>query len=149
MKKLNLLTIILLIFAIPSLAQDKVEAYDQDVRKLLELTGSTATFNTVIDQMIGNYRQSDLGVPDEFWDQVLKEFKKDPLEELYKMILPIYKRHLTHEEIRGLITFYESEIGKTFIEKMPMIMQESMQAGSEWGQMIAEKITRKLKEEGY
>lgn len=149
MKKLNLLPIILLIFTIPVLAQDEAEAYDQDVRKLLELTGSTATFNTVIDQMIGNYRQSDLGVPDEFWDEVIKEFKKDPLEDLYKMILPIYKRHLSHEEIKGLISFYESEIGKTFIKKMPMIMQESMQAGSEWGQMIAEKITKKLKEEGY
>lgn len=29
------------------------------------------------------------------------------------------------------------------------IIQESMQAGSAWGQMIAKKVTKKLKEEGY
>jgi len=35
------------------------------------------------------------------------------------------------------------------IEKLPLITQESMQAGGEWGKQLSEKIMQRLKEKGY
>jgi hypothetical protein len=35
------------------------------------------------------------------------------------------------------------------VEKMPIIMQESMQVGAEWGKQMGEKVLENLKQKGY
>lgn len=39
----------------------------------------------------------------------------------------IYRETFTQEEINGLIAFYESPLGRSFIDKMPVVMQRSNQ----------------------
>jgi hypothetical protein len=64
----------------------------------------------------------------------------------------IYHRHLDDKEIRGLIAFYETPLGKKLIEVTPAISQESVAAGMAWGQRMApilnQRITDRLKKEG-
>jgi hypothetical protein len=65
------------------------------------------------------------------------------------LVTPIYDKYYTEADIDQLITFYNSPIGKKSVELMPVIMQESMSVGQEWGKKIAEKIAKKLKDKGY
>ena len=62
------------------------------------------------------------------------------------MIIPIYEKHFTHEELKQLIAFYESPIGKKLIKVQPQIMMESMAAGEEWGKKLVQKAMEKLRE---
>jgi len=41
----------------------------------------------------------------------------------------IYKQNFSESEIEGLLAFYQSPVGKSFVEKMPAISQESMMLG--------------------
>ncbi|HZP85259.1 MAG TPA: DUF2059 domain-containing protein [Burkholderiales bacterium] len=41
------------------------------------------------------------------------------------VLVQIYQETFTQEEIDGLIDFYRSAVGRTFIEKMPVVMQKS------------------------
>jgi hypothetical protein len=84
--------------------------------------------------------------PDEYWDLVLKEFSGG---ELVQLIIPIYDRHFSHEEIKDIIKFYETPTGKKMVEKLPLITQESMNAGQQWGMEIGEIIQNKLIKDGY
>jgi len=43
----------------------------------------------------------------------------------------LYVQNFTTAEIQALLDFYESPAGKAFVEKMPVIMQESMVIGQQ------------------
>jgi hypothetical protein len=71
------------------------------------------------------------------------------MTDLVKMLVPVYKKHLTLADVEGLITFYKSPVGQKFAKKTPMITQESMQIGQQWGMVIGQKFADKMKEKGY
>ena len=60
---------------------------------------------------------------------------------LVDIIVPIYAKHYTQEEIKELIKFYKTDLGKKTIEIMPVIMTESMVAGQKWGQGLGPQIS--------
>ena len=58
-------------------------------------------------------------------------------------------KYMTKEDLEDLIKFYQSPIGKKFAKNTPMIVQESMQIGQEWGMKIGEDFAKKMKKKGY
>jgi hypothetical protein len=72
-------------------------------------------------------------------------------EELsYAKIKPLYietfGRVYTDDDVRNLITFYESPTGRKFIEKQPQLMQESFAAMQQRMQPIMQRIAREIEE---
>ncbi len=70
------------------------------------------------------------------------------IEEIY---YPLYDKYFTENDLRDLIEFYKSPIGRKFIRIMPDLLQESMQRSGEiLNPMIIELINEILQEEkGY
>ena len=99
-----------------------------------------------MDQMMSSFKNSYSTVKQEFWDNFRKEINANDIENL---ILPVYDKYYTETDIDQLITFYNSPIGKKMINTMPLVMQESMKAGQNWGREIGEKVLARLKEKGY
>lgn len=64
-------------------------------------------------------------VATQIFDQFLG---KDFVAEATRMVIDIYGRHFTTEEINQLADFYSTPVGKKMTAKLPVIMQESMQA---------------------
>jgi len=95
------------------------------------------------------FKQQQSNVPKEFWDEFTVEVNKDAINQLVKLVLPIYQKHLTEADLLGVIAFYETPSGKKFAEKTPLITQESMLAGQEWGKQIGQRVVDKLKDKGY
>lgn len=44
------------------------------------------------------------------------------------IMIDIYRKSFTEQEVRSMLTFYQSPAGKSVIAKMPLAMQASMQA---------------------
>jgi hypothetical protein len=42
-------------------------------------------------------------------------------------MIPLYDKHFTHEEVKDLITFFESSTGKKMLEKTPELTAELSQ----------------------
>jgi hypothetical protein len=147
MKKTILASLILaLVCLAPARAQQAAPADDtaakrQDIRKLLEVTGSAKLGQQVLAQMVQTFKSSNPKVPEEFWDQVMKEFDSGTMIDL---VVPVYEKHLTHEDVKGMLAFYESPLGQKLIAVTPAITQESMQAGQQWGLEIARRIQQRL-----
>jgi hypothetical protein len=121
-------------------------AKQQDILKLLRLSGSAELGLQAMDQIMMSFEEMFPDVPAGFWADFRNEAKA---EDLLDMMVPIYDKYYTHDDIRDLIKFYESPIGQKMIETMPLVLQESMQAGQEWGRALSEKMLQKLKEKGY
>ncbi len=136
----GLAVLCLLALAHPLQAQEG-NTKEQDIRKLLVLTGSDKLAEQIMDQMMSTLDAE--GEDKKFWDDFRAGI--DP-EELIRMTIPIYDKHLTHEEIKGLIAFYQTPLGAKLIEKLPAIAQDSMVVGMEWGEKVATKAMAKMEE---
>ncbi len=134
----------------PSTARAAVDpaaaAKRKDIRRLLELSGSAKLGLQMMDQMMGQFRGMMPNVPPEFWD----DFRQGvDMDDLINLIVPVYERHFTHDDVRGLIAFYESDVGRKLVSVQPAILKDSMTAGEAWGRDIAARVTERLRVKGY
>jgi uncharacterized protein len=61
-------------------------------------------------------------------------------EKLMPHLLQIYRESFDQAEITGLIEFYRSPLGQSFVSKMPVVMQKSMTATQTMIQQLAPKL---------
>ncbi len=137
---------------------DTLSAKHQDTEKLMELVGTRRIlrdlFDQDIDAQIAAMRHARPDVPDQFWQDFTVEFKRQASpDELMKAILPIYDKHFSHQEIRQLIAFYESPLGRKISTTLPEIQLESIEAGRAWGEQLGDRmhevLKQRLAEKGY
>ena len=128
-----------------------------DIKRLMEVTKAADTGRQMGDmmalrivQMTGVYRPEAIARCRVLAAEMVKELLAD--DKLMDEVIPIYARHFTHADVRGMIDFYDTPLGKKTIKAMPSLMQESMQASHHWAQEVMpslqEKITARLKAEG-
>jgi len=119
-------------------------AFAKDIRRLLELTGAKDQGQQAMQLMLAQFKKTMPQVPVEFWDKFMKKIDMD---ELINMTVPIYAKYLTHEDVKGLIRFYGSPLGRRFVKAQPGIQRESMQAGMAWGQKVGKQVLQELQAE--
>ena len=68
-------------------------------------------------------------------------------DEMIEMVIPIYQKYLTEEDIQAINAFYNTPEGKKLIRVQPAIVQESVQAGQQWGEELARRVIEKYEEE--
>ena len=117
-----------------------------DIRKLIELTGAANISADALQKMIEPLKASYPQVPEEFWNTFVHEVHSD---ELVDLVIPIYDKYYTHAEIQELMRFYQSPVGQKTIKVLPKLSAEAIDAGQEWGRMVADRAMRKLREKGY
>ena len=120
------------------------EASEESIRALMNSTGMGQLGVQMIGQMIPELKKMAPDAPEKFWQDFMAEVNPD---ELVDLIIPVYRKHLTEEDIIALNEFYQSDVGKKLIARQPAIMQESMLAGQQWGQVLAQRVLQKYEEQ--
>jgi hypothetical protein len=69
--------------------------------------------------------------------------------ELMNMLIRVYDKYLTEEDLDALIAFYSTDTGQKIIKSLPEITKESMNVGAEWGREVGAKLMEQLKAKGY
>ena len=135
-----------------SLLSEQVRAQSpakhDDIKQLLTLTGARAIGLHASTQILEMYKRAHTDVPAEVWQEIWRDVEARIEEFVTERLVPIYDQHLSHEDIKGLIVFYESPLGKKLLQVMPLMSQESMLAGQAWGRDFAESVQQKLLERG-
>ena len=127
-----------------AIAQEK-SSFEEKVARMLEVSGARQNFDAAILNMVELQKRAYADIlSDEFFDELGKEMMKVGFEKLTPEFVPIYKRHLTEEELDEIIKFYESEVGQSLVQKMPLIMNEAMQIGAAWGEEIGQEIYERV-----
>jgi hypothetical protein len=62
-------------------------------------------------------------------------------------VVVIYARNFTADELREVTAFYRGPVGQKFLEKMPVIAQESVAMGQKFGQEIGAELRNRMIEE--
>jgi hypothetical protein len=124
--------------------QTKIDpAKEADIRQLLKLVGvrnimaetmesTTRSIRPVLNNALppGEYREK---LVDLFF---VKFQSKMDLNYLLDAAVMVYDKHFSHEEIKGLIKFYETPLGQKVISELPQVTNELREAGEKWGEKI-------------
>ena len=122
-----------------------------DIHRLFELTGAANLGTQMMDNMSknvkplmtkslppGDYREK---LIDLWFERFRSKFNPDAI---LNMAIPVYDKHLTREDIRGLIEFYQTPLGQKAIHELPAIQTELFESGSKLGQEVGMTSMREV-----
>ncbi|WP_082076994.1 DUF2059 domain-containing protein [Bradyrhizobium sp. LTSPM299] len=78
---------------------------------------------------------------------VLLEGFQARYDELSEAVAIIYANNFTPDDLQGLIAFYKSPVGQKFLQKTPVVTQQSLLAGQKFGQSVAADMRQRIIEE--
>lgn len=145
MKKSFTIIVFMLLFSTIAFGQAD-EEYRITLKKMFEVSGSEGSYQIIINQMFTMYKQKYSDVETEVWNDIEEEFHKTSLDDITEMLVPVYSKYLTKEDLEELITFYQTEVGERLAKNTPSIMQEAMQVGQLWGMKIDKDFKKMMKE---
>ncbi|GIU51892.1 hypothetical protein TUM4438_43060 [Shewanella sairae] len=122
------------------------QASAESVKKLMQKTGAGELGIQAMKQMLPALKNIIPDAPESFWTDYMAEFNP---EDLVEMTVPIYQKYLTEEEVQALNAFYDTPAGKKLIKVQPSIIQESMMAGQQWGQAVAQDVMQKYQSQAH
>ncbi len=101
------------------------EAFKNDVLKYLDISGQANTFKMITKDLSAN-------IPEAKKEDFQRDLDKSIAELMGKMG-DMYMTEFTHDEIKALLKFYESPIGKKLTEKTEVLYNKGQTVGQEWG----------------
>jgi hypothetical protein len=119
---------------------------DRDVHDLLDITGAFALGQQMMHSMFQTFSQANPSIPQKFWVDMEKRFKK---EDFYLLLTPIYRTHLSAADIKELLAFYRTPLGGRLIKAMPLITRDSLAVGQRWGKKVTDDVKAEAKRRGY
>ncbi|MGZ0015640.1 DUF2059 domain-containing protein [Yeosuana sp. AK3] len=126
MKKIVLVCLFLV--AVATQAQDNADFKNETV-EFLKITGAATAFENAIAQ-IG------AGVSEANKEAYTKE-AMGTLDGLYDKMADLYMAEFTQDEIRELVVFYNTSLGKKLAEKQVGLSQKAMMFGQSWGMEVS------------
>lgn len=138
----------------PAAADDLTPQKREDIKKLMAVTGSAnmaRQFGAAFSQQMFNaIKASKPDIPDRALaimnDELIALFseKLSAPGGLLDLVIPIYDRFFTHQDILDFLTFYESPAGRKAVTLMPQVLSESMAMGQRWGESLGPEIRGRL-----
>lgn len=134
----------------PASAQPLDPAVRADIEQLLAVTGSssmgTQMASLMSDQMLQVMRREQPDIPPRVLSLVQEVFTEEFTRAfgtgggIAESLVQIYAKHFSPDDVRGLLAFYNTELGRRSIQVMPTVMREGALAGQAW----AEKETPRI-----
>jgi hypothetical protein len=133
-----------------------------DIINLLKISGAAGIVSKIgiyaSNQIIDNLQRNEIELTPRIIEIIREENSALIYEQtsddqaLFSFLIPIYDKYFTHNEIKGLISFYDSELGRKTVQVMPSLMDECFAAREKWGQFIVpiavDRIVKRLEAEG-
>ena len=121
-----------------------------EVRRLLEITGGVKLgiqFSSSLQALLSANLEKTLPegerkrtISQRLTDRVIEKSYARFTAEAVDIMLPVYDKYFTLQELRDLNTFYESTLGRKVIQVMPQLLQESMAIGQRWAEQIRPQL---------
>lgn len=130
-----------------------------DIERLLEITGAAALGKQMASVATAQFalvlKQAHPDIPQRILDILPAEVEHvftTHMGSFTDRMIRLYHKYYTGKEIKELLRFYSTDLGRKTIQVMPALLNESMQAGQEWGKslgpVIQQRIAARLKQEG-
>lgn len=137
-------------------AHAEAPAKSQHVEELLSITDASAMVDTMYNQLEVSLQDmaSQMGISgseqlvfDEYHAKMVQLMRTElNWEKIKDPIKAIYSEHFSDQQIKDMIAFYKTDTGKQTLEKMPVIVQESMAVSQEATAEIMPKMQEMVRQ---
>lgn len=116
------------------------------IRKLFEIQGTRQSMGQVLAGMSANMKPmlSKMLPPGDYQEKLIPLFfekfqSKMKGDDLIEMLIPVYDKYLSKEDIDGLAQFYQTPVGKKMVSVLPQLAVETQAAAMNMGQELGRK----------
>jgi len=127
---------------------------EQDLQRLMKSMGvskmPSLTAKIMIDQVIGFERKRNPNIStseEKIITSVVNDLTLKYAPELFEKLTPLFGKHYTHSEVKELIAFFESPIGRKYNKASLLMVLEIMPISQEWGIKVGIKAANKVENE--
>jgi hypothetical protein len=134
-----------------------------DIEKLMAITGQTQLgvqmANTIAEAFLNGFKEQTQEVIPPRVIEIVREVITSEFAtaftgpEIKDKQVALYAKYFTHADVKGLIAFYETELGRKTIGNMPNLLREGAAIGEEWAKGAMPKMLQvlegRLKSEGF
>ena len=144
----------LLVASAPGWAQQKPSpAAIAAAKELLVLKGGDIVFNPVVNNVVDKVK--DVFVPtnpnlNKELNEVAAQLKKQydsKRAELLNNVARIYAERFSEQELKGLVAFYKSPLGRKMVTDEPKIIDQSLNYVENWGNELSDGVLSRFREE--
>ena len=146
--------VVLVAFGSPASAQPKSSpAAMATAQELIKITGATTLFNPLIPGVVEQakllFLQQNPGLGKDLNEVAakLREKYASHLNELTTHVAGLYVQRFTEAELKQLVTFYRSPLGKKLLAQQPEIVDSSMKYAQNWANDLSDKVIAEMREE--
>jgi hypothetical protein len=156
------LTLAGFVLSTPARAQAIDPQFRSDIESLLQVTGAGSLgaqmAMLVSNQVIDSMKKAQPNVPERVATIVKETLNAEfttafePTGELMGKMVGIYASHFTPQEVKALLAFYSTDVGRKAISVLPMLAQDGAVAGRQWAQQNMSRVLgvlqQRLRDEG-
>lgn len=133
--------------------QQPSAAHIQIARDAVEASGAARAFDPVIpsilQQAINTFvpQNPDLQKPIVESVQTIAPSFEKRRSEIIDIVARVYAAKFTESELKELLTFYRSTVGKKFVAEQPAVLEDSFRRTQEWSAKISQEVVTALRAE--
>jgi uncharacterized protein len=138
----------------PNTSQAKIDpAKEADIHRLLELAGTKTAMTQIMQGMEKNLRPvvtnslppGDYRVKlvDLFFER-FQDHSKTEIQQLLDSAVPLYDKYFSHEDIKGLIQFYQTPLGQKALSVLPKLSIEMQGEGMKLGEKLGRQSMQEV-----
>ncbi|HLF22319.1 MAG TPA: DUF2059 domain-containing protein, partial [Burkholderiales bacterium] len=114
---------------------------------------ATALFNTLIAGVVEQakllFLQQNPGLSKDV-NEIASKMRNDlapRLNELRGEVARIYAARFNEQELKDLLAFYKSPVGKKYVEQQPQIADASLRFAQNWANKLSDEVIAKMRVE--
>jgi hypothetical protein len=121
--------------------------------ELIDVTGATTLFNPLIAGVVEQakilYLQQNPALAKDL-NEIAKKLRTDfapRFSELTDEVAELYAEHFTEQELKDILAFYRSPVGKKMLAEQPKVVESSMKFAQTWANKLTEEAIAKMRVE--
>jgi uncharacterized protein len=122
-------------------------------KELIASTGSAAVFNPLIAGVVEQakllFLQQNPALADDL-NEIANQMRTDlapRFVDLTDEMARLYATHFTDQELKAILVFYQSPIGKKLLAQQPTVVDDSMRFAQDWANKLSDQVIAKMREE--
>jgi hypothetical protein len=122
-------------------------------KELIASTGAAAVFNPLISGVVEQakllFLQQNPALVNDL-NEIANQMRTD-LEprfvDLTDEMARLYATHFTDQELKAVLVFYQSPVGKKLLAQQPTVVDDSMRFAQDWANKLSDQVIAKMREE--
>jgi hypothetical protein len=122
-------------------------------KELVATTGAMTLFNPLISGVVEQakllYLQQDPSLAKDLNEIAaqMRENLKPRFSELTDQVAKNYATNFTEPELKAILAFYQSPVGKKLLDKQSTVVNQSMTFAQDWANKLSEQVIPKMRDE--